>query len=99
MNRRLIVLSGVLVAIGVILLFLGISGTLFGLVFNHYGQHLRYFTLAYGSGIIAEYWGVSLIISGIIPGVISGGEFKLKRRTKISLISAGIAALVVGSAL
>lgn len=99
MEKKFVITAAVLILAGIVLSFLGSISLLFGLIYSHYGDHLRYLGFAYSANLLIEFWGIGFIISGVIAGVYASGAFSVKRAGKIALLATGIAALVIGASL
>jgi hypothetical protein len=99
MQKRLAIVGISLAITGILLYFLGSISLFEGAVLSHYGGHLRYFGVAYVVNLIFEFWGVGLLISGIVLSVYASGVFNVQRKGKIALMAIGAAALVIGASL
>ena len=99
MKKGLAITAVFIIIMGILLYFLGSISLFEGIVLSHYGNHSRYFGLAYIVNFILEFWGIGLVISGVIVGALASDVFNIKRTGKIILLAVGVAVLVIGASL
>lgn len=99
MERKLIILAAGLILSGIVLFSLGSISLFEGLIFNHYGDHLRYFALAYSANLLMEFWGIGLLISGVIAGIYASGAFRAGKAGRVAFLVVGVTAIIVGASL